>query len=306
MPGDDQAVDEPAQRADDGCRPGRRPAPASPTSRRRPPAQTPAERQRRADREVEGAGDHQQHHAADEDADRRQVEQHGAHVGGGREIVRVDDASSPPRAATTSTNSVSSREFGERAARRARTALSRRRSALSAMRLRRPVPSLMPRHPLPCGASATEAVYLRGEPQHLLLALRRRPASSPTVRPSAITTMRSASASTSGRSDETTSSATPLSASAAQQAVDLGAGADVDAARRLVDDQQPRLHRQPLGEQHLLLVAAREVADDLARRSGVAMRSSSTKRSRQRLGLARREKIAAGGDLVAAPSPRCC
>ena len=67
------------------------------------------------------------------------------------------------------------------------------------------------------------------------------------------------------------------SASAAQQPVDLGARADIDAARRLVDDQELRLHRQPLREQHLLLVAAREIADQLARRS--ASRSAARRRS---------------------------
>ena len=84
--------------------------------------------------------------------------------------------------------------------------------------------------------------------------------SSPATRPSDMTTMRCASASTSGRSEETTSSAMPLRGEVAQDAVDVGLGADVDAARRLVDDQDARLARQPLGEQHLLLVAARQVA----------------------------------------------
>ena len=43
-----------------------------------------------------------------------------------------------------------------------------------------------------------------------------------------------------------------------EQPVHLGLGADVDAARRLVDDQQRRLAGEPLGEHDLLLVAARE------------------------------------------------
>ena len=38
-------------------------------------------------------------------------------------------------------------------------------------------------------------------------------------------------------------------------------GAHVDAAGRLVEDQQPRLGRQPARQQHLLLVAARERPD---------------------------------------------
>ena len=43
---------------------------------------------------------------------------------------------------------------------------------------------------------------------------------------------------------------------AAQQPVDLRFGADVDAARRLVDDQHLRPEREPFRQHHLLLVAA--------------------------------------------------
>src|SRR5262249_31782650 len=46
----------------------------------------------------------------------------------------------------------------------------------------------------------------------------------------------------------------------ADQLVDLLAGADVDALRRLVQQQEPRLGLEPLREQRLLLVAAREGA----------------------------------------------
>ena len=45
--------------------------------------------------------------------------------------------------------------------------------------------------------------------------------------------------------------------------VDLDLGADVDAAGRLVEDQQARLRGQPFGEDDLLLVAARQRADHL-------------------------------------------
>ena len=45
---------------------------------------------------------------------------------------------------------------------------------------------------------------------------------------------------------------------AAHVAVDLAARADVDALRRLVEQQQPGGARQPAGEHDLLLVAARE------------------------------------------------
>ncbi len=47
----------------------------------------------------------------------------------------------------------------------------------------------------------------------------------------------------------------------AHQSVDLGLGADVDALRRLVEDQQARARGQPPRQRDLLLVAAREVAD---------------------------------------------
>ena len=43
--------------------------------------------------------------------------------------------------------------------------------------------------------------------------------------------------------------------------MDLDLGADVDAARRLVEDQDPRLGREPLGQDDLLLVAAGERLD---------------------------------------------
>ena len=46
------------------------------------------------------------------------------------------------------------------------------------------------------------------------------------------------------------------------QPVDLGLGRDVDAARRLVEQQHPAVAQQPAGEHHLLLVAAREQPDD--------------------------------------------
>ena len=47
---------------------------------------------------------------------------------------------------------------------------------------------------------------------------------------------------------------------ATDELVDRALGADVDAARRLVGDEQARATEEPLREQHLLLVAARERA----------------------------------------------
>ena len=46
----------------------------------------------------------------------------------------------------------------------------------------------------------------------------------------------------------------------ADQAVDLALGADIDAARRLVEQHDIRRHRQPFGKHDLLLVAARQGA----------------------------------------------
>ena len=59
---------------------------------------------------------------------------------------------------------------------------------------------------------------------------------------------------------------TPAVGDLADQLVEVGLGLDVDADRRLVDDQDLGIGREPLGDRHLLLVAAREIADRLAER----------------------------------------
>src|SRR3954469_14643997 len=56
----------------------------------------------------------------------------------------------------------------------------------------------------------------------------------------------------------------PLAGELAHQPVDLGLRADLDATRGLVDDQHLRPGGQPLPENHLLLVAARQCADAVA------------------------------------------
>src|SRR5690606_5357136 len=55
------------------------------------------------------------------------------------------------------------------------------------------------------------------------------------------------------------------------EAQDFGMRADVDAARRLVEDKEARVHCKPAREHHLLLVAARKLAHRLvcARRADV-------------------------------------
>ena len=50
-----------------------------------------------------------------------------------------------------------------------------------------------------------------------------------------------------------------LGGDGAHELVDLLLGADVEAAGRVVEDEHPRLGVQPLGQHHLLLVAAGEV-----------------------------------------------
>jgi hypothetical protein len=49
------------------------------------------------------------------------------------------------------------------------------------------------------------------------------------------------------------------------QPVDLRLGADIDAARRLVKDQNPRLGEKPTSDQTLLLVASAQVLDALVK-----------------------------------------
>ena len=54
-----------------------------------------------------------------------------------------------------------------------------------------------------------------------------------------------------------------LSGEVRDRAVHIGLGADVDAVRRLVEDQDPRLRCEPLREHDLLLVAAGEASHHL-------------------------------------------
>ena len=67
----------------------------------------------------------------------------------------------------------------------------------------------------------------------------------------------------SGSSEEIARIAMPGAGQLVEQRVHLGLGGDVDAAGRLVDDQDLGLQRQPARQHHLLLVAAREVAHGL-------------------------------------------
>ena len=84
---------------------------------------------------------------------------------------------------------------------------------------------------------------------------------SATVRPSLSTNTRSAPSMISSSSEEIISTPQALVGELADQRLNLGLGADVDAARRLVEDQQLRVGAEPARQQHLLLVAAGELAD---------------------------------------------
>src|SRR5690606_8843599 len=60
----------------------------------------------------------------------------------------------------------------------------------------------------------------------------------------------------------------PVRDQAADQPADLGLGADVDPARRLIQNQHRGLRVDPPGQQHLLLVAPAQIADSLVKAGG--------------------------------------
>ena len=88
-------------------------------------------------------------------------------------------------------------------------------------------------------------------------------ANSPVTRPWHMTITRSLMPIISGISDEIIRIPMPFLGQVAHQGVDFSLGAHVDAAGRLIHDQQLRLSAQPLGEHDLLLVATAQVADSL-------------------------------------------
>ena len=83
---------------------------------------------------------------------------------------------------------------------------------------------------------------------------------SATIWPLRITRMRWHSDSSSSASLETTRTPLPRAATAVDDLVDVGAGADVDALGRLVQDHEVGVGLHPLGDHDLLLVAAAEGA----------------------------------------------
>ena len=79
----------------------------------------------------------------------------------------------------------------------------------------------------------------------------------------------------------------PSAASFWTMRVDLVLRRDVDAARRLVEEEDRRAGHQPLGDHDLLLVAAREALGRLLV-------------DRARLDLQRRRELGGGGDAAGA------
>ena len=76
---------------------------------------------------------------------------------------------------------------------------------------------------------------------------------------------------------------------------DAGAGADVDADGRTVEDQELRFGRQPFGDRDALLIAAREGRDRDPPARPTLIARSSIQRGDQRLLLARRDQPALRG-----------
>ena len=92
------------------------------------------------------------------------------------------------------------------------------------------------------------------------------PRSSPEIRPFRMTSTRSAFVISSAISEVIRTIATPSARDAAQDRVDLRLGADIDAARRLVQDEHARIGDEAAAEKDLLLIAARQRAELLSPR----------------------------------------
>ncbi len=108
-----------------------------------------------------------------------------------------------------------------------------------------------------------DRLALRRE-RHDLLLVRFAAVSSPVSRPSHMTMMRWLMRRISGSSELIMMIDLPCGGQLVEQVVDLLLGADVDASRGLIEDEDVHLRGQPLGDDDLLLVAAREVARLLA------------------------------------------
>ena len=93
--------------------------------------------------------------------------------------------------------------------------------------------------------------------------------SSPVRRPSHSTRMRSHSVISSGSSLDVTMIPSPLPAEPVDDRVEFRLGADVDAARRVVEQQHARVRSQPAGDDALLLIAAGQARNRRFRAGGL-------------------------------------
>ena len=87
---------------------------------------------------------------------------------------------------------------------------------------------------------------------------------------------------------------TPLAGDLADQLVQVALRLDVDADGRLVDDQDVGVGGEPLGDRHLLLVAAGEVADGLRERRRADLERVDEGLDRAGLGAGRDQAEATG------------
>ena len=184
-------------------------------------------------------GDHERH-ADREDADDARLREHVADVVPGRERVRLEDRAGDEQERRRRSPA---RTPGARAPPHARRATDRRcgRWRLTATSSAR------------SGASVGATAW-RSSSCSVALA----PSTSATISPSRMTRMRVQMPDELlelGRDDE---HAEPGLGEVGDQPVELGLGRDVDAARRLVEQQHAAVAQQPAREHHLLLVAARE------------------------------------------------
>ena len=190
-----------------------------------------------ADGEVDAADQHDQRHAEAEDQDRRRLARRcSRHC---PSVPKTGDVSAKARNSSDrrEEHRVSGQDAMPRAAGRGAGAHAGR-AAGTASRHRAPWTSRLSR------SSSMSAGRV-----------------SATIAPSRTTRMRSASASTSGMSEDTTITALPAARQRVEPAVDLRARGDVDAARRLDQDEEVGIGEMPARDQRLLLVAARKRAD---------------------------------------------
>ena len=80
---------------------------------------------------------------------------------------------------------------------------------------------------------------------------------------------RSQSPKISSNSDEIMMIVLPCFGQLGDDSVNLGLGADVNAARRFVENDNFRVVQQPFGQHHFLLVAAAQGFDDLVPMAGL-------------------------------------